>query len=50
MMTAAREAPDLFQERMEDLHRFIVKGQLDTVAKAAKQQQLKSKLEFLGLD
>ena len=50
MMTAAEEAPDLFQERMEDLHRFIVKGQLDTVAKAAKQQQLKSKLEFLGLD
>ena len=50
MMAAAEEASDLFQERMEDLHRFIVKGQLDTVAKAAKQQQLKSKLEFLGLD
>jgi hypothetical protein len=29
MMTAAEEAPDLFQERMEDLHRFVLKGQLE---------------------
>ena len=29
MMAAAREAPDLFQERMEDLHRFVLKGQLE---------------------
>ena len=24
---AAQTSPDIFQERMEDLHRFIVKGQ-----------------------
>ena len=26
MQTAARSAPDVFQERMEDLHRFVVVG------------------------
>ena len=26
MQTAARAAPDVFQERMEDLHRFVVVG------------------------
>ncbi len=27
MQRAAEAAPEVFQERMEDLHRFIVKGQ-----------------------
>jgi len=27
MQTAARAAPEVFQEQMEDLHRFIAQGQ-----------------------
>ena len=27
MQRAAQAAPDIFQERMEDLHRFVLKGQ-----------------------
>ena len=27
MQRAARASPDIFQERMEDLHRFVLKGQ-----------------------
>ena len=27
MQRAAQAAPDVFQERMEDLHKFILKGQ-----------------------
>ena len=26
LRSAARQAPDVFQERMEDLHKFIVRG------------------------
>jgi hypothetical protein len=26
MQTAARAAPEVFQERMEDLHRFVAQG------------------------
>jgi hypothetical protein len=26
MMAAAEAAPDIFAERMEDLHRFVMKG------------------------
>ena len=26
MMAAAEEAPDIFSEKMEDLHRFVMKG------------------------
>ena len=27
LRSAARQAPDVFQEQMEDLHRFVVQGQ-----------------------
>ncbi len=27
MQRAAQAAPDIFQERMEDLHRFVLKGE-----------------------
>ncbi len=30
MQRAAAQCPEVFQERMEDLHRFIVKGQQQT--------------------
>ena len=30
MQRAAEAAPDVFQERMEDLHRFVAKGSQDT--------------------
>jgi hypothetical protein len=46
MQTAAREAPGVFQERMQDLHKFVTKGQQEVLAR---EQQLKEKLEFLGL-
>ena len=46
MLTAAEEAPEIFQERMEDLHRFVTKGQQEL---ARRDEQLKEKLEFLGL-
>ena len=46
MMAAAEAAPDIFSERMEDLHRFVTKGQQEL---EAREQQLRDKLEFLGL-
>jgi hypothetical protein len=46
MQLAARECPSVFQERMEDLHRFVSKG---AQAAQEREQQLKDKLEFLGL-
>lgn len=46
MQRAAEGSPDVFQERMEDLHRFVTKGQQEVLAR---EQQLKEKLEFLGL-
>ena len=46
MQLAAHEAPTVFQERMEDLHRFVSKG---AQAAQEREQQLKDKLEFLGL-
>ena len=46
MQRAAEGSPDVFQERMEDLHRFVTKGQQEL---ARREQQLKEKLEFLGL-
>ncbi len=30
MQRAAAQCPDIFQERMEDLHRFVMKGQQQT--------------------
>ena len=30
MMKAAQTSPDIFQERMEDLHRFVMRGQQHT--------------------
>ena len=46
MDRAAIAAPEVFQERMEDLHKFVTKGQQEV---QAREQQLKEKLEFLGL-
>ena len=46
MDRAAQGAPDVFAERMEDLHKFVTKGQQELLAR---EQQLKEKLEFLGL-
>jgi hypothetical protein len=45
MDRAAEGAPEVFQERMEDLHKFVTKGQQEILAR---EQQLKEKLEFLG--
>jgi hypothetical protein len=45
MDRAAEGAPDVFQERMEDLHKFITKGQQEV---QAREQQLKEKLEFIA--
>jgi DNA replication initiation complex subunit (GINS family) len=45
MRKAAQTSPDIFQERMEDLHKFVTKGQLEL---EAREQQLKEKLEWLG--
>ena len=33
MRQAAQTSPDIFQERMEDLHRFVLKGQQQENAK-----------------
>jgi hypothetical protein len=33
MRRAAQTSPDIFQERMEDLHRFVLKGQQQENAK-----------------
>jgi hypothetical protein len=46
MKKAAQTSPDIFAERMEDLHKFVTKGQQEVLAR---EQQLKEKLEFLGL-
>jgi hypothetical protein len=45
MDRAAQGAPDVFQERMEDLHKFVTKGQQEV---QAREQQLKEKLEFIA--
>jgi hypothetical protein len=45
MDRAAQGAPDVFQERMEDLHKFVTKGQQEL---EAREQQLKEKLEFIA--
>jgi hypothetical protein len=45
MDRAAQGAPDVFQERMEDLHKFVTKGQQEVLAR---EQQLKEKLEFIA--
>ena len=43
MNQAAQTSPGIFQERMEDLHRFVMKGQM-------MQHDLEHKLRVLGLD
>jgi hypothetical protein len=43
MKKTCQTSPDIFQERMEDLHRFVIKGE----QAAAREQQLKDKLEFV---
>ena len=45
MDRAAQGAPEVFQERMEDLHKFVTKGQQEVLAR---EQQLKEKLEFIA--
>ena len=45
MDRAAQGAPDVFAERMEDLHKFVTKGQQEVLAR---EQQLKEKLEFIS--
>jgi hypothetical protein len=45
MDRAAEAAPEVFQERMEDLHKFVTKGQQEILAR---EQQLKEKLEFIA--
>jgi hypothetical protein len=45
MDRAAQGAPDVFAERMEDLHKFVTKGQQEL---EAREQQLKEKLEFIA--
>jgi hypothetical protein len=45
MDRAAQGAPDVFAERMEDLHKFVTKGQQEVLAR---EQQLKEKLEFIA--
>jgi hypothetical protein len=45
MDRAAQGAPDVFAERMEDLHKFVTKGQQEILAR---EQQLKDKLEFIA--
>ena len=45
MDRAAEAAPEVFQERMEDLHKFVTKGQQEVLAR---EQQLKEKLEFIA--
>jgi hypothetical protein len=45
MDRAAEAAPEVFQERMEDLHKFVTKGQQELLAR---EQQLKEKLEFIA--
>jgi hypothetical protein len=45
MQRAAQAAPDVFAERMEDLHKFVTKGQQEVLAR---EQQLKEKLEFIA--
>ena len=43
MKKTCQTSPDIFQERMEDLHRFVIKGEQE----AARERQLKEKLEFV---
>ena len=41
MMAAAETAPDIFAEKMEDLHRFVLKGQLEQKEREEFRQHLK---------
>jgi hypothetical protein len=43
MQLAARQSPDIFAEKMEDLHRFITKGSQEIQAA----QRDKDKREFI---
>ena len=45
MDRAATAAPEVFQQQMEDLHKFVTKGQQEILAR---EQQLKEKLEFIA--
>jgi hypothetical protein len=45
MDRASRGAPDVFQERMEDLHKFVTKGQQEILAR---EQELKDQREFIA--
>ena len=45
MQRAAQAAPDVFQEQMEDVHKFVTKGQQELLAR---EQQFKEKLEFIA--
>jgi hypothetical protein len=45
MDRAADAAPEVFQQQMEDLHKFVTKGQQEVLAR---EQQLKEKLEFIA--
>jgi predicted HAD superfamily Cof-like phosphohydrolase len=44
MLRAAAGAPDVFQERMEDLHKFVTKGQQEILAR---EQNHADKMEFI---
>jgi predicted HAD superfamily Cof-like phosphohydrolase len=44
MNRAAAGAPEVFQERMEDLHRFVSKGAQEV---QEREQQLTAKREFV---
>jgi hypothetical protein len=41
MKQAARNSPDIFQERMEELHRFVLQGEQQAA------QRDKDKMEFI---
>jgi hypothetical protein len=45
MDRAAQGAPEVFQQEMEDVHRFIAQG--IAAEQAAREQQLKEKLEWV---
>jgi hypothetical protein len=45
MDRAAQGAPEVFQQQMEDVHRFIAQG--IAAEQAAREQQLKEKLEWV---
>ncbi len=41
MRKAAQTSPDIFQEQMEDLHRFVLKGQLEQQEREEFRQSIK---------